>query len=134
MTAAESLPSEASVASGVSASGAESVRKAQQVAQDETSRDEKNDVGAEMEEKDESSSDTQARPNHADREAFPTTFDDLCGQMTERANFLLEVIRLTYVDRCIPLYRSDQSWSVTLLERDAHLDTPLLFLFHAITC
>lgn len=94
MTAAETLPSEASAASE-SASGAESVHRDERVAQDETSGEEKNEVGAEMEEKNESSSDTQARSKHADREAFPTTFDDLCRQMTERANFLLEVIPLT---------------------------------------
>lgn len=95
MTAAESLPSEASGADGVSTSGAESAHKAQQVAQDETSRDEKNDVGAEMEEKNESSSDAQPRSSHAGLEAFPKNFDDLCSQMTERAGFLLEVIPLS---------------------------------------
>lgn len=95
ITAAESRSSEASVASEVSASGAESVNKAQHDALDEALGDEKNDVRAEMEEKNESSSDAQARSNHGDRESFPTTFEDLCGQMTERANFLLEVIPLT---------------------------------------
>lgn len=95
ITATESRTSETSVASGVSASGAESVNTAQQDALDETLEDEKNDVGAEMEEKNESSSDAQARSNDGDQEAFPTTFEDLCGQITERANFLLEVILLT---------------------------------------
>lgn len=98
MTAAESLPNEAMGSSGESGSKAGTVPTAQ-VGHDETSSDEKDDVGSEMEEKRESPGDAQVHSNHVDREVFPTTFDDLCRQMTERANFLLEVRRLleTYV-------------------------------------
>lgn len=87
MTAAESLPSESSVPSE-----AGFVPKAQQVARDETGGDEKDEIGSETEEKEEPPSNAQSHPAHADREAFPATFDDLCRQMTERANFLLEVM------------------------------------------
>lgn len=88
MTAAEILPSEASVPSE-----AGSVPKAQQGIQDETWSDEKDEIGSETEEKREPTSETQTHPNHGDREAFPATFDDLCRQMMGRANFLLEVMR-----------------------------------------
>lgn len=96
MTAAESLPSEATVPSE-----AGSVSQTQQVVRDETGSDEKDEVGSETEEKEEPRSDTQTPPTHADREAFPATFDDLCRQITERANFLLEVMRS--IDRSLLL-------------------------------
>lgn len=85
MSAAEGLPSAKSVPS-----------EAQGVVRDETWSDEKDgdEVGSETEEKEEPPSDTQKRPTHADREAFPATFDDLCRQTTERAKFLLEVMHL----------------------------------------
>lgn len=99
MTAAESLPDEANVVtSEVSGSKADTVATAEvgRVGQDETSTDEKNDAGSEMEEKREREAPGNAKvhANHVDREVFPTTFDDLCRQMTERANFLLEVMHL----------------------------------------
>lgn len=88
MTAVETLPSETRVPSE-----AGSVPKSQQVLRDETWSDEKDEDGSETEEKQEPPSDAQTPPTHADREAFPATFDDLCRQMTGRANFLLEVMR-----------------------------------------
>ncbi len=97
MTAAEGLPSEATVASKLSGSKADTVPIAQ-VGQDKTQKDERTDAGSEteMEEKGEAPDHAQVHvhANHVDREVFPTTFDDLCRQMTERANFLLEVMRL----------------------------------------
>eukprot|EP00903_Cladosiphon_okamuranus_P019656 g18070.t4 len=90
MTAAEGLPSAKSVPTEAEAG---SVQKAQGVLRDETWSGEKDRVESETEEKKEphGDSETQTRPTHADREAFPATFDDLCRQMTERANFLLEL-------------------------------------------
>lgn len=85
VTAADGIPSEASVAKGGGAPNreTEAMPEAREVVQDE-----KNDVEVEAEEKEALSSDAQA----VDREAFPSTFDDLCHQMAERAKFLLEVI------------------------------------------
>lgn len=107
MTAAEmsSLPSESSVLSEAEAEAeAGSTPQAQAIVQAETWSDEKDEDEDEdasgTEEKEEPTSDTQTRPAHVDREAFPATFDDLCGQMTERAIFLLEVIPISCGPRC----------------------------------
>lgn len=88
VAAVEGMPSEASVAEGGGAPSreTEAMPEAREVVQDE-----KSDVEAETEEKEALSSDAQA----VDREAFPSTFDELCRQMAERAKFLLEVIFYT---------------------------------------
>lgn len=85
VTAAEGISSEADVAKGGGAPNRETedMPEAREVVQDE-----KTDVEAEAEEKEALSSDAQA----VDREAVPSTFDDLCHEMAERAKFLLEVI------------------------------------------
>ncbi|CAM9107710.1 unnamed protein product, partial [Ectocarpus fasciculatus] len=84
VTAMEGMPSEASAAEGGGAPSreTEAMPEAREVVQDE-----KSDVEAEAEEKEALSSDAQA----VDREAFPSTFDELCRQMAERAKFLLEL-------------------------------------------
>ncbi|CAM9974791.1 unnamed protein product [Ectocarpus sp. 12 AP-2014] len=84
VTAAEGIPSEADVVKGGGAPNRETedMPEAREVVQDE-----KNDVEAEAEEKEALSSDAQA----VDRVAVPSTFDDLCHQMAERAKFLLEL-------------------------------------------
>lgn len=84
MTAAEIRPTDANIPS-------EADSEAQQVVSGESWSDEKEDVGSETEEKEEA---TSKKQTHVDREAFPATFDGLCRQMMERANFLLEVMRL----------------------------------------
>lgn len=133
ITAAESLPSETSVLSE-----ADPVPKAQQVAQDETWSDEKDDVGSATEEKEEPTSDTQTRPTHVDREAFPATFDDLCRQMTERANFLLEVIHL--LDRSLlsaltmPMWISPTYQIIRAFTTLLHFKSPRLGFVYCRSC
>lgn len=98
MTAEEGPPNGSSDSDGATncapPSAAVSVTKPQHSVQDETSRDEKDD-GAEMktEKKEDPFMDPRDRADVVDRDTFPETFDELCRQMTERANFLLEVKR-----------------------------------------
>ncbi|CAM9591597.1 unnamed protein product, partial [Scytosiphon promiscuus] len=96
MTAAERLPNEGSVADGVAngvpPSAAVYVGKVQYSTQDETPTDEKDDgAGMTTAEQEDPFIDSRTRADVVDRGTFPATFDELCRQMTERANFLLEL-------------------------------------------
>lgn len=64
-------------------------------AETERDEDEQKEAGPVAKEKEESPARTQQPVDHVERETFPATFDDLCLNFTERANFLLEVMHVT---------------------------------------